>query len=347
MGNELVARQPMTAVEVRSHVDLIKSIMNEVMVKDHHFGVIPGCGDKPTLLKPGAEKLSMTFRLRPIMDNDRDIAVIDLPDHHREVRVYCHIVNAEGLELATGVGCCSTMESKFRYRGGEKTGTGGAVPTKYWNLKKQGKKDEAMELLGGPGYGTGKIDGVWQICILGEKMENPDIADTYNTVLKMAKKRAYIDGILSATAASDIFTQDLEDMAENAGQPASEKNPVKDPVAQPAKKTEPAAQAAGPATAMKDMDILQAMDAQVGEIINVHGILKSWKTRKPKEKEITDYTIGDFEITDKTMTISRWGTAPEGLTEDCYLTFIDVLVKEYKGTKGFVAKDIKYEPVVE
>jgi hypothetical protein len=53
-------------------------------------------------------------------------------------------------------------------------------------------------------------------CEIGEKMENPDIADTYNTVLKMAKKRAYIDGILSATAASDIFTQDIEDFPEDA-----------------------------------------------------------------------------------------------------------------------------------
>ena len=33
-------------------------------------------------------------------------------------------------------------------------------------------------------------------------------------MLKIAKKRAYVDGILSATAASDIFTQDIEDFPE-------------------------------------------------------------------------------------------------------------------------------------
>jgi hypothetical protein len=121
-------------------------------------------------------------------------------------------MNMAGVELATGVGSCSTMETKFRYRGGEKIGTGQPVPPEYWNLKKAGKKDDAQKLIGGTGYGPGKIDGVWQICEIGEKMENPDIADTYNTVLKMAKKRAYVDGILSATGASDIFTQDIEDM---------------------------------------------------------------------------------------------------------------------------------------
>jgi len=43
------------------------------------------------------------------------------------------------------------------------------------------------------------------------RVENTDLADTYNTVLKMAKKRALVDATLTATAASDIFTQDLED----------------------------------------------------------------------------------------------------------------------------------------
>ena len=37
----------------------------------------------------------------------------------------------------------------------------------------------------------------------------------YNTVLKMAKKRALVDAVLTATAASDIFTQDLEDISAN------------------------------------------------------------------------------------------------------------------------------------
>ena len=36
----------------------------------------------------------------------------------------------------------------------------------------------------------------------------------HNTCEKMAKKRAHVDAILTATAASDIFTQDVEDMTE-------------------------------------------------------------------------------------------------------------------------------------
>ncbi len=214
----------LTAADVRKQINLIQEIMRDVMTEGQHYGKIPGCGDKPTLLKPGAEKLSLTFRLRPIIDNDKDIVITDMSNGHREVRVYCHIFTAQGLELATGIGSCSTMEVKYRYRGGEKIPTGKPLPKEYWNLKKDEKMAEAQKLIGGPGFGPGKIEGNWEICEMGAKMENLDIADTYNTVLKMAKKRAYVDGILSATAASDIFTQDIEDIADaetipNGGKP--------------------------------------------------------------------------------------------------------------------------------
>jgi hypothetical protein len=45
----------------------------------------------------------------------------------------------------------------------------------------------------------------------GQRVPNPDLADQYNTVLKMANKRALVAAVLNCTAASDVFTQDLED----------------------------------------------------------------------------------------------------------------------------------------
>ena len=44
------------------------------------------------------------------------------------------------------------------------------------------------------------------------RYKNQDAANIANTILKMAKKRALVDATLSATRASGIFTQDLEDM---------------------------------------------------------------------------------------------------------------------------------------
>ena len=50
--------------DVKNQISLIQRIMSDAMKEGEHFGVIPGC-QKPTLLKPGAEKLGLTFRLEP------------------------------------------------------------------------------------------------------------------------------------------------------------------------------------------------------------------------------------------------------------------------------------------
>jgi len=131
----------------------------------------------------------------------------DLGRGHREYIIRCELYHiGTGRFLGAGVGSCSTMESKYRYRDAFEV-TGKPVPQAYW-------KDRNASLLGGSGFRPKKIDGQWQIVKVTERQENPDIADTFNTVLKMAKKRAHNDAVLTATAASDIFTQDLEDLSE-------------------------------------------------------------------------------------------------------------------------------------
>ena len=55
----------LTAQDIKAQVQLIQEVMQAVMQEGYHYGVIPGT-EKPTLLKPGAEKLTMTFRLAPI-----------------------------------------------------------------------------------------------------------------------------------------------------------------------------------------------------------------------------------------------------------------------------------------
>lgn len=200
----------MTVESVMAQVHLIQQVMGQVMQKDMHYGVVPGCGDKPTLLKPGAEKLCMTFRLRPLIDAAKDIEVRDIDPvggdggtiyGHREYRVTCHITNMAGEEIATGIGVCSTMEGKYRFRA---ENTNQPVPSEYWQARDK-------NLLGGPTFTPRKIDQKWFIF---QRVEHDNPADYYNTCLKIAKKRALVDGTLSATAASDMFTQDVEDMAE-------------------------------------------------------------------------------------------------------------------------------------
>lgn len=190
-----------------ARVDKIREVQSKVMKADHHFGVIPGTGGKPTLLKPGAEILCLTFQLAP------EFKTIERWDgEHLECVVTCTLVHSpSGTHVGEGIGSCTTKESKYAYRKGErvcpKCGKAAIIKGKEqfgggwlcWQKKegcgaKFGDKDQAI---------VGQTT---------ERVANPDLPDAYNTVRKMACKRAHVAAVLFVTCASEIFTQDVEDM---------------------------------------------------------------------------------------------------------------------------------------
>lgn len=209
---------------VNRNVEAIQHLIKEHMKEGVHYAIIApgekrggsrssvgGLDNRPkhSLLKPGAELLCMMFKLSP----EYEYTVNDLKGGHREYVFTCTIRHG-GSIIGQGVGSCSSQEVKYRYRGGwEKTDK--PIPREYNELKKNGDFKKISALLGGPEYAVRQVDGEWCVARKGEKVENPDIADTFNTVLKMAKKRAMVDAILTATAASSVFTQDLADDLEN------------------------------------------------------------------------------------------------------------------------------------
>jgi hypothetical protein len=164
----------------------------------------------------------MTFRLAPIVQ----VQARDLDEVHREYQVRCTLVHIPtGRIYGEGVGLCSTLESRYRYRYAERTCPRCGHATIIRGRAEYGGGFVCYQRKGGCGAKFHAQDPTIINQQVG-KIENPDIADTYNTVLKMAKKRALIDATLTATAASDIFTQDLEDLS-SAGpeSPASEMPP--------------------------------------------------------------------------------------------------------------------------
>lgn len=220
----------MTSAGVLKQVQIIQDVLHGVMKQDEHFGTIPGT-QKPSLYKAGAEKLSLTFRLRP----EYEIRRTDIGGGHREYEVVCTLYHIPtGQSIGQGVGSSTTMEGKYRYRPGPVEFTGKPVPKAYWD---DPKRD--LSHLGGKGFSAKKNPdtGQWEIAIKGESVEHDNPADYYNTVLKMAKKRAHVDAILTATAASDIFTQDVEDMPEVV--PGAKEQVVKPPIKEPQKKQTP------------------------------------------------------------------------------------------------------------
>lgn len=212
-------------------IQLIQQCMAQAMKSGHHYGTIPNCGDKPTLLKPGAEKLCFLFRLvaRP------SVEVIELGHGHKEYRILCKLYSLHSGDIVgEGVGCCSTMESKYRWRNAMRKCP---VCGKEAIVKRKAEKGGGYMCIGNDKGGCWAKFNDGDPAIEGQvtgRVENVDLADCYNTVLKMAKKRALIDATLTATAASDIFAQDLEDLVDDNGHdrpapPRRQPPPSRDP----------------------------------------------------------------------------------------------------------------------
>lgn len=195
------------AATMGRQIQLIQRHMRENMKEGEHFGTVPGCGDKKALLKAGAEKLCFIFQFAPEFQVDAR----DLPGGHREFNVTCRLIHrASGSLVAEGIGACSTMESKYRFRKAEQK-----CPQCGKEAIIKGKKEYGGGWLcfgkrGGCGAKFADGDPEIENQNMG-RVEHDNPADYFNTCLKMAKKRAHVDATLTGTAASDIFVQDIEE----------------------------------------------------------------------------------------------------------------------------------------
>jgi hypothetical protein len=204
--------------QVIAMVDLVHSIMKEVMRPGEHYGVIPGTErkdkdgkdiSKPSLLQPGAQKLCMTFRLVPRYDVEETI----LPGGHLDVRTKTTLTHIETERIVgSGVGSCSTLEAKYRWRKAERLCPSCGKPAIIKGKAEYGGGWICFEKKGGCKAKYKDDDPAITQQVVGQQ-ENPDIADTWNTVRKMSKKRSFVDATIQALAVSDLFTQDVEDFA--------------------------------------------------------------------------------------------------------------------------------------
>lgn len=193
--NQVVQFQPavenygsrsLTAADVRAQVNLMQDVMQEVMRDGTHYGTIPGTKSK-SLYKAGAEKLMATFRLAG------DPEVDDLSrDGEIHYRVKVRLSSAGGTFIGAGIGECSSSEEKYAWRA--------AVCKEEFDATPETRRRVKFSKY------QGRVEKKEQV------RTNP--ADVANTILKMAKKRAQVDAVITATAASDIFTQDIEDLPE-------------------------------------------------------------------------------------------------------------------------------------
>ena len=234
--------------DVQTQVNAIQQVMKHVMKNDTHYGKVPGCGDKPTLLKPGAEKIMLTFKLAC----NPDVEDLSTPDEIR-FRVKTNLTARDGSFVGSGIGECSTNEEKYKWRR--------AVCKEEFEEAPENKKRNKWSSWQGNSKQTMQV------------RTNP--SDLANTVLKMAKKRSLVDGVLTATAASDCFVQDIEDLPkEYVDGMGDEKASTKPNVAMPEKK--------------------ETTNKEEGDEYSQDELLVCSECQEEIKKNVYDYSIGKF-----------------------------------------------------
>ncbi len=174
--------------EAGRRIAMLKQFVREHMVEGEDYGVIPGASPKPTLFKPGAEKLNAIFGLAPVVEITNRVEDWDAGFAAYEIKVILINKRSGGVE-AEGIGNCNSRERRYK---------------------------------------------------------NQDAANIANTLLKMAKKRALIDATLSATRASGMFTQDLEDMDFSERNGSSSREPSRERAEPSRERAEPSRERAEP-----------------------------------------------------------------------------------------------------
>ena len=197
------------ADELVARMAVIQQAADKAMVANVDYGVIPGT-DKPTLLKPGAEKLGVLFQLDIQITSEKTWG----PGDHLTVVSKATAFHApSGSRLGFGEGICSTRERKYGIRQGMPT-----CPNCGKQNIRRSKNPTPQESFycwakkGGCGAKFGDHDATIVNQPQGD-IPNPNPADLVNTLQKMAQKRALVAATLLAVNASEFFTQDVEDMA--------------------------------------------------------------------------------------------------------------------------------------
>lgn len=189
-------------------INRFQQIVRKTMIVDLDYGIIPGT-QKPTLLKPGAEKIAKLLGL-----SDQYEILDKAEDWHEPLFRYlikCRLIHlATGSVISEGLGECNSMEGKYRWRESKRKCPVCGAEAIIKGKEQYGGGWLCFKKTGGCGAkwedGEPEIEGQ----TIG-RVENDDIYSQVNTILKMAKKRALVDAALSAGRLSDIFTQDMED----------------------------------------------------------------------------------------------------------------------------------------
>ena len=269
----------------RERLMQFQQFVKEYLVENEDFGIIPGT-PKPTLLKPGADKLCELYGLAD--DYEVTQRTEDFEKGLFDYEVKCVLMSkAGGFLVSTGLGSCNSYEKKYRWRDAQRQCPNCGKETIIKGKEEYGGGWLCYAKKGGCGAKFADNDPQITSQTVG-KVQNEDVADLKNTILKMAKKRAKIDATLSATRSSGVFTQDIEDWdipkSGRALDPTSENlsKPAGAPTAIPPTQSPTDQQAASPDSTVSQQPALQEKFLLDGDLLTC--VIRSVTEMKTKTK---------------------------------------------------------------
>lgn len=195
--------------DVQRLANLVLALRDQVFKAGQDYGVIPGTGDKPTLLLPGMEKLMRALNLRAEYIPLSVVEDFDKPKFM--YRYECRMVEIDsGRVVATANGSANSYESKWRWRNSDRICPHCGKATIIKGKAEYGGGWLCFAKKGGCGAKFSEGDATIEKQAVG-RIENPDIFDQVNTIDKIAQKRALSSAIKGAANVSEFFTVDLED----------------------------------------------------------------------------------------------------------------------------------------
>ncbi len=207
-----LAMMPVMSIEqALSRRNQMIQLTQAIMKEGTDFGIIPGTGDKPVLLKPGAEKLVAFFGLRAVPEVIKSEEDWTGKQHGGEPFFYYwyryNLYKGDTLVVAAD-GSCNSWEKKYRWRVSSRR----CPVCKKETIHKSRKDGGWFCWIKMGGCGANFPPGAPEI----EEQEvgraiNEDVIDLVNTIQKMAQKRALIAAVLIGCGASEFYTQDMED----------------------------------------------------------------------------------------------------------------------------------------
>ena len=87
-----------------------QAVIQQTLKQNHDFGIVPGTGSKPTLLKPGAEKILMLLGLSSEYQIIEQVQDYDKGFFAYTVRC---ILTRNGTVITQGLGHCNSREKKY------------------------------------------------------------------------------------------------------------------------------------------------------------------------------------------------------------------------------------------